>query len=242
VREYVMHKAMYPATVPQELKELHLEHALAREALRLALGQVRFGWPLSWRGADKGLLPAFDPILGAGAALAGAPRPAHAALILLDALEPAGIVPLALDVNGLAPALGAIAAVQPLAVAQLWASGAVPRLGIAVAPVGPQNAQPGQAVVRVKVAVAGGETTEAEVVFGSVKALRVAVGQTATVSVQPARGFDVGRGAGRGVMLRDVRGGGLGVIVDARGRPLRLPRDAAARSEAVQKWLESLGG
>jgi uncharacterized protein (TIGR01319 family) len=245
VREYAWHKAAYPATLPQEVKELHLEHALAREALRLAAAEVRPGWPVSWRtfGAEGGLMPRFDPILATGAVLAGAPRPAHAALILLDALEPVGVFTLLLDVNGIASALGAAAGVQPLALAQIWGSSAVLRLGTVIAPVGGRGPASGQVAVRVKMTGAGGESTEVEVAHGAVQALNVplAAGQTGTVTVQPGRGFDVGRGPGRGVVLRDLPASALGVIVDARGRPLTLARDAQARRAAMQKWLWGMG-
>jgi hypothetical protein len=250
VREYVWNKSLYPATLPQEARELHLEHALAREALRLAVSQVRAGWPASWRGADRGLLPVFDPIVASGAVLAGTPRAAHAALVLLDALEPAGIFNLLLDVNGVAAALGAIAPVQPLAAAQLWGSNAIQRLAIVIAPFAPRGrsavgagAQPGQVAVRVKVAGGGGQTADVEVAAGAVQVLSLplAAGQSGAVTVQPARGFDVGRGPGRGVVLRDLRGSTLGVIVDARGRPLALPRDAGKRRETMQKWLWGMG-
>mgnify|MGYP001052323740 CR=1 FL=1 len=39
----------------------------------------------------------------------------------------------------------------------------------------------------------------------------------------------------------DVVGGALGVIIDARGRPLTLPQDPARRIELVKKWQWTLG-
>jgi hypothetical protein len=38
-----------------------------------------------------------------------------------------------------------------------------------------------------------------------------------------------------------VQGGALGVVIDARGRPLRLPSDAGRRMELFKKWLWTLG-
>jgi hypothetical protein len=32
------------------------------------------------------------------------------------------------------------------------------------------------------------------------------------------------------------------VVIDARGRPLRLPSDAARRRELLKKWLWTVGG
>ena len=38
-----------------------------------------------------------------------------------------------------------------------------------------------------------------------------------------------------------VAGGALGVIIDARGRPLELSNDPAHRRELNQKWLYDIG-
>jgi hypothetical protein len=217
--------------------QLYLEHALAREALRLALREVRPGWPASWRGGERGLMPWFETILASGATLGGTPRPGHAALVLLDGLEPTGLCNLVLDVNGIAPALGAAAAVEPLAVAQVWDSGGLMRLATVIAPVGVRNLAAGQPAVRVRMAYAGGENASVEVPAGSIKVIPLAAGQTATLTVQPLRNLDVGRGPGRTATLRDVRGSAGGILVDARGRPLALPKDERARREANQRWL-----
>jgi hypothetical protein len=39
-----------------------------------------------------------------------------------------------------------------------------------------------------------------------------------------------------------VIGGALGVIIDARGRPLVVPQDISRRQELMKKWLWTLGG
>ena len=39
-----------------------------------------------------------------------------------------------------------------------------------------------------------------------------------------------------------VTGGALGVVIDARGRPLNLSTDAVRRRELMKKWLWTLGG
>lgn len=243
-REYVINRTLHPNTIPHQLDELYLEHALAREALRAALRLTRPGWPVSWPGGEKGLMPRFESILACGAVFSGAPRPGHAALMLLDALEPTGVTSLILDMNSLAPAIGAAASIDPLITAQVLDSGSFLNLGCVVAPVGRLSAerQRGQVAVRVKMAYANGEAAEAEVAYGSLQFLPLPVGQSATITLQPARGLDLGHGPGRPAMLRDVRGGAVGLIVDARGRPLSLPPDAGERRDAIQKWIWDLEG
>ena len=39
----------------------------------------------------------------------------------------------------------------------------------------------------------------------------------------------------------DSTGGTVGVIVDARGRPIRLPEDADERAQANAKWATQIG-
>jgi len=38
-----------------------------------------------------------------------------------------------------------------------------------------------------------------------------------------------------------VSGGAVGLIIDARGRPLQLARDGGRRRELNQKWLWDIG-
>src|SRR5262249_57841893 len=87
--------------LPATLRELELEHALAREAIALALRAP---------GARIGGLHPLDVIVGTGGVLANAPDPAMAALILLDALQPRGVTSLVLDTGPISNMLGAVAA------------------------------------------------------------------------------------------------------------------------------------
>jgi hypothetical protein len=64
------------------------------------------------------------------------------------------------------------------------------------------------------------------------------VGATATVSVEPRRGFDVGAGSGKTVE-RTVKGGTVGLILDARGRPLTIPAGPDRRA-TLRRWYETL--
>jgi hypothetical protein len=57
--------------------------------------------------------------------------------------------------------------------------------------------------------------------------------------VTPERGFDMGAGPGKPV-TRTVRGGTVGLILDARGRAIEVPEEEAARRATIQRWLEAL--
>jgi len=87
----------------------------------------------------------------------------------------------------------------------------------------------------------GGEMSEGAVRFGQVVLLPLRQGEHARLTVRPESGFDVGfGGAGKAGALR-VAGGALGVIIDARGRPLQLAKDPVERQEMNLKWLKDVG-
>jgi hypothetical protein len=158
---------------------------------------------------------------------------------LLDALQPIGVSTIVLDATALAAPLGALATFQPLAAAQVLESDAFLNLGTVVAPVG--TAREGDIVLKLKVDYGGGRTLGVEVAYGSLEVIPLPLGQTAILALEPLRGFDVGWGArGKGLPLQ-VNGGTLGIIIDARGRPLPLPPDGEERRTKMQTWLWDMG-
>jgi hypothetical protein len=64
-------------------------------------------------------------------------------------------------------------------------------------------------------------------------------GKQATIVVEPARGFDCGAGPGKPVE-REIRGGTVGVILDGRGRPLKLPEQESERRQLLGQWVRAL--
>ena len=82
-----------------------------------------------------------------------------------------------------------------------------------------------------------GETRSGSVAGGQLVLEPLGVGETADVSVHPARSVDLGAGRGRPIEGR-LTGGVVGVVFDARGRPLTLPQEN--RSETVARWAAAL--
>lgn len=240
VRDFIFNKSLHPGTLSVEKEELEIEFALARQILVSALAQARRDWPNSKGGAKSALLPPMEPIIAGGGALSRAPRPGYAALILLDSLQPIGITTLVLDPYSLVPALGAAAGVVPMVAVQVLESGSFISLGTVVAPVGAGRA--GRPVLRLRLDREDGSAPlEGEVRFGQLIVLPLGQGEHGRLTVRPERGFDVGFGGpGRAGAVR-VSGGAVGLIVDARGRPLQLSKDGGRRREANQKWLWDIG-
>jgi hypothetical protein len=237
VRDYIYNKALFPGTIPTDQSELHIEYALVRELIRAGLARSRSDWDQVSSGA---LLPPLEPVIASGAAFARAPRPGLAGLALLDAVQPQGITTLVLDPYNLISAVGASAGVLPMVTVQALESGSFVSLGTVVSPVG--KARYGSPAVRLRLEPeSGGELSEGVVHYGQLRLLPLRQGEHARLTLRPERGFDVGFGGrGKAGALR-VAGGALGLIIDARGRPLELPRDIVQRRERNLKWLHDIG-
>ncbi len=234
IRDYIANKTLAPASVPYDPRDLYLEHALARQCL-ISVTQGA-NWPVKAKGTP-GLTPNFDTIIGTGAVLARAPKPGQAALIMIDSLQPTGSTTLVLDTQGLLPLLGAAAALNPVAVVQALEAGALTTLGAVVAVSG--EGRVGQTAVRVRGTLADGQQLKEEVPVGSLAVYHLPPGES-KITVQPTGGFNVGNGRGAAKTL-NLTETAVGLIIDARGRPIVFPSNPEARREAVGKWTATLG-
>jgi len=108
------------------------------------------------------------------------------------------------------------------------------KLGDAIAPIG--TAKEGEPCVTVTLAAGGTHT----VPFGQLKIVPLGVDKTDEATITPARGFDVGEGRGK-TRTVTVEGGVVGLVIDARGRPIALPDQQATRVAKLQAWLKAMG-
>ncbi len=235
----ILNKALRPMTVPETKEELALEQAAAREAAALTLDRARTTWLNRRPSLHAGLMPRVDLIVGRGGVLSQAPQPAQAALILLDAIQPVGVSTVALDKTSLLPQLGALALVQSLAAAQVVGRDGFLKLGTVIALAGRGRA--GSVALRMKMEYDDGQTIKVEVPYGALETIPLTPGRRAVVELRPSPQYDVGLGRmGRGATTK-VDGGVLGIIIDARGRPLSLPDDDRQRREKIQEWQWEVG-
>jgi hypothetical protein len=239
VREYLANKALFPACIPVTIEGLAIEQAIARNAIFQAIKRASAGFLPELVSSRPGLLPWFEPIIASGSILTRTPNLGQCALMLLDSLQPVGATTFVLDQNHVASALGAAASINQLLTVQVLDSSAFLHLGTVIAPVG--NASPGTPVLRLKMSSDSGHDLSLDIKQGSLEVIPLSLGQTAKLHLQPLHRYDVGMGGpGRSGGLR-VMGGALGVIIDARGRPLQLPEDLERRQELYKKWLWTLG-
>ncbi|MGC9347045.1 MAG: glutamate mutase L [Anaerolineae bacterium] len=229
-----------PATVPQDPRELWVELAVVREMLSSALDLARPTWDVgasAMRPAQ--VMPRVDPILISGGGLVHTPRPGQALLAMLDGVQPVGVSTVLLDVNRAGPAIGAVAGVKPLVAASALEAGTLTSLGTVISPVG--QARPGDVVMRMRIVYDSGGELDVEARYGEIEIWPLLAGQRATLEIRPSRRFDIGMGPGQGGKV-EVLGGLVGLVVDARGRPLKLPQDPDLRRRTLSGWIWDVGG
>ncbi len=234
LQEAIIQRMLHPRMLPITPAELAVDHALAHEALRLIVEQ----------GASPGgvgELPHVDVIIGTGGILANTPRLGQAALMMLDAVQPRGVTSLVLDTAQVMTALGGASLLDRMAAADAVDMDAVQiQLGTCVSAVGapPQ----GEPAVRAVLQYADGHRHTTEVLYGSIELLPLGMGQHARLLLYPSHGVDVGMGPGQPAQAgQPIEGGRLGVIIDARGRPLELPADAEQRLARLRQWQAAMG-
>lgn len=239
LREYLFQKSLYPSSIPATKDEQALSQAIARQALYLAVRKAQKDFPAQARPTQTGLMPPLDLILGGGGVISDGTSLGQSLLLLLDAIQPVGIVPILLDQNNLLPMLGVAASRSHYLPVQVIESGAFIGLGTVVSVIA--SASYGDQVLRAKLTYDDGTEARAEVKFGGLEILPLLNGQSARLSLQPLRRADAGLGAGKSGTVT-VTGGALGVVIDARGRPLQIPSDPVRRRELMKRWSYVVGG
>lgn len=252
VSNRLMNKMIRPTTIPQTLEDLIVEHSVAREALRLGLAHHRtIATRLKGIRLQRTISDMFDQavedtyvnmmdidiIAGTGGLLSHAPRRIQSMFILTDAWQPEGLTKIFQDSVFMMPHLGVLSTVYRDAAWNIFDKDCLVRLGTNVAPVG--TAKLGAPVMKFLMEMEDGETLEEDMKFGEVKLIPLADRSEAKAVITPAKNFDLGEGSGRAVE-KTIMGGVVGVLLDARGRPIYLPEEDDARKEMLIKWFRSL--
>jgi uncharacterized protein (TIGR01319 family) len=253
LRNRIRNKMIRPTTIPASLQDLKMEHAVAREALRLALKQHK-SMAVGLKGIqqERSIADAFSQttsgdtlvdmmslslIVGSGGALSHSPRRSQAAMLLLDAFQPEGITRLAVDSIFMMPHLGVLTEVNEEAAQEVFEKDCLIPLGTAIAPKG--QAKPGAKCLKITFEPEEGKAQEVSVKFGEVLKLPLDTGKKAAVKLYPERGFDLGEGSGKSVEA-EITGGQVGLIIDCRGRPFTPPEDPQARIQALNRWAKAV--
>ncbi len=232
LRQYVLNRMLHPQVIPISIRDLQIGQAFAREAIMLTL-----------ESAKQHNLREFRPdlIIATGGVFAHAPKYGQVALMLLDTLQPQGVTSMVLDRTMLLSQLGAVATVSPVAAVQVNENdGVTHRLGTCIVPFG--ELQQGQLALRVGLEYKDGQQTTVDVMGGTIKVIPLPVNEQASLTLSPGPTVDVGLGPGeRARAAEEIDGGLIGLIVDARGRPLSFPTKDTERRTRLAQWMQALG-
>ena len=251
-------KMIRPTTVPQSLEELVIEQAIAREALRLSFVQHKsFAVNLKGVQKERTISDAFeqsdsgqslvnmmelDLIVGSGGVLSHAPRREQSAKMLIDSFLPEGITGLAVDSIFMMPQLGVMANIDKenlseqarIAALEVFEKDCLIRLGTCIAPVG--NLEGDTNILSISLEFENSDKKEINLNHGEL--IRIEAGyEEIKATLTPAKGVDVGAGAGEPINTT-IFGGQVGIILDGRGRPLHIDSESSKRISDLKNWSE----
>lgn len=254
IEDRLRNKMIRPTTIPQTLFELILEHAVAREALRMGMnhhktlatrlkgarGERKFTVFTSFSDdlAETYIdMMKISVIAGTGGLLSHAPRRVQSLLILTDGFQPEGVTRVFQDSVFMMPHLGVLSSVYQEAAWQIFDKDCLLRLGTVVAPRGTGDI--GKKAMSVNMEMPDGSTRKENLNFGDIKLIKLLERQEARAVIDPHGRLDVGAGEGQ-KLETTLHGGVVGIILDARGRPLNLPYNEEYRNRMILKWWRDL--
>ncbi|HLE10226.1 MAG: methylaspartate mutase [Bdellovibrionales bacterium RIFOXYD12_FULL_39_22] len=252
VGDRIKNKMIRPTTIPQSMEELKIEQAISREALRLSFDQHKvlavglkgvqqtrsIADALNQTATGQSIINmmGLDLIVGSGGVLSHAPRRNQSMSMMIDAFKPEGVTMLAVDSIFMMPHLGVLSNINQEIATEVFDKDCMVYLGTCIAPVG--VAKEGAKVMDYKITM-GGTTLSESITFGQMKMFNLGLGETAQVELNPCRNFDVGNGPGKS-LAKEVKGGVVGLVVDARGRDLVIPENPEERKRKIKEWNQAL--
>jgi uncharacterized protein (TIGR01319 family) len=254
LRNMIKNKMIRPTTIPQQLEELILEQAIAKEALKYAFIQHK-EFAVSLKGGQKQreIADAFaqsasgesivnmmtlDLLVGSGGVLSHAPRRHQTVMMLIDAFLPEGITRLAVDSIFMMPQLGVLAEISEKAATEVFEKDCLIYLGSCVAPVGKIKSD--KVALSARIELPNGDVFKEDITFGEIRLLPCGVGEKAKATLKPGKGLDLGAGKNQEITT-ELHGGVVGIVLDTRGRqPFVLPVEASERVPLLKKWMREL--
>lgn len=253
MRDRLRNKMIRPTSIPQTMEDLWLEQAVCREALRLSLDHHRsLAVGLSGMTHRRGIADIFsqqhsryelfdrmalDLVIGSGGVLSHAPHRLEAALMMLDGFALEGLTEVAVDSIFMMPHLGVLASVHPQAAKEIFLADCLVSIAHTIAPVFPRRRVREAVVARVLVS----GSSPYEIRAGVVQHVPFEPGVSVEVTIQPQHhSVDVGAGPGQ-TLVKRIRTGLHGFILDGRSRPLEIPDQIPGRIMQQRTILTTLG-
>jgi hypothetical protein len=236
---YFHRRMVNPGLVPSTPVELAFEQAFARFRLRLACSRLSEDYAGAPFDPQGGWCGHFEPIIAGGEVFDRAPLPGQVMLMLLDGLQPKGVTTMVMDRYQILPLLGLVGETFPILPIHILETDAFQNLGTVITAVSP--AAEGEKILTLQVIKAEGGDFSVDIQQGTLRRVVIQINEPVVLVLKPEKDTDVGFGEpGLGGRLK-VTGGTLGVVVDARGRPLSVSADPSERMAQRQRWGWTLG-
>jgi hypothetical protein len=218
-----------PFIVPETDDEHLLQEAMVREAWRRQLP------PDHNASAAANARPKARHIVGSGGPVANAPTRWRRALMLLDAVEPRGLVHLWLDEQGVLAQIGAVSSISRTAATSLLGGTTICDLGLAICLDGATT--PGRKAADIEMELPDGSIRRTIAAWGTLHHLATGGLGEVTLTIRLARGVYLPGYEGEPTIVLKINGGELGVILDCRGRPLDDQLASDHSHTRVHAWI-----
>jgi uncharacterized protein (TIGR01319 family) len=249
----IYNKMIRPTTIPMALEDLIVEHALARESIKMAFNHHKYlARELKGLKHERTISDIFEEVkaedtyldlnrlnyvIGTGGLLSRAPRRSQSMMILMDAFQPVGFTSLVQDSVFMMPHLGVLSTIHPEIALHIFEKECLVYLGTLIA--GSGESKPGATAAKITTEYNDGRKDDFELSCGKIIRVQVPYETEVMVKVSPSRNFNFGAGFGKGIE-GSVRGGTVGLVFDGRGRPLYMPEDPDERFNMLLDWYAAM--
>jgi hypothetical protein len=158
-------------------------------------------------------------------------------LMMIDAYEPLGVTQLAVDSIFMMPHLGVLSTVHEQAATEVFTKDCLVPLGACVSPKG--MGKPGAPCFSYRLLFPDERVQEGALAVGDILLIPLPASQEAIAEVTPAKGFDFGAGNGKKITGK-LKGGIVGLLLDARGRPIYTAQEETTRVQQLQQWARAV--
>ena len=225
VRDLLLQSSLFPGTIPASTTDLDIQLAFQRHLLTRLVAELE--------SQNGGIIRRFEPILVSSDFLNHVPDARQVLMTILDGVQPLGITQVILDSHCLMGLIGASARLNPVLSAQLLESSVFTKLATVVNIRSRQRE--GTTLVSTCLEKRGAFSEQRKVKKGTVVSLPLEPGEEALLHIKKIHACEIEDVDMPGVPIK-VTGSVCGVVIDARGRPLKIPANVFERREAFKTW------
>ena len=163
-------------------------------------------------------------------------------LNLIDGFQVEGVTKLFQDSVFMIPHLGVLSTVHRKAALEIFEKDCLIRLGTCIAFTGKlSESDYGKEIGRLTIKMPNGDVIDKKIEYGTIQKIDLEEGKIAEIEGRISSPFSLSTKAGSDRRFdMNVEGGVVGILIDARGRPIDIPEDDDARCDKLKEWLQTL--